>query len=82
MLLKVSKVPKQEMVTTLTNLLYYKGIIDENRELLIDSLTWFGQFNVDIVDALVVTTARARGWSVFSFDQDLSKLQQQDDSVR
>ena len=81
-LLKVYKVPKQEIVTTLTNLLYYKGIIDENRELLIDSLILFGQVNVDIVDAIVVTTARARGWSVFSFDQDLRKLQQKDDSVR
>jgi predicted nucleic-acid-binding protein len=81
-LLKVYKVPKQEIVTTLTNLLYYKGIIDENRELLIDRLTLFGPINVDIVDAMVMTTARARGWSVFSFDHDLRKLQPKDDPVR
>lgn len=81
-LLKMYRVPKMEIVSTLTNLLYYKVIIDENRELLIDSLTWFGQVNVDIVDALVVITTRAKGWSVFSFDQDWRKLQPKDDPVR
>jgi len=80
-LLKVYKVPKVRIVAILTNLLCYKGIIDENRALLIDSLALFEQTNVDIVDALVVTTARARGWSVFSFDQDLRKLQQKPNDI-
>ena len=75
MLLKVYKVPKAEIATTLSELLGYEGIINDNRAILIDSLQIFiSDKNVDIVDAIVHTTAEAQGWTSFNFDDDLRRL--------
>jgi len=73
-LLKVYKVPKNEIVTSLLGILQYPGIINENRPILLESLKLFREHNVDIVDAIVYATAERKGWTVFSFDKDLTKL--------
>lgn len=73
-LLKVYRVPRAEVTEKLADLLGYKGIVAENRELLRKALRHFAENNVDIVDALVFSVAQQRGWKLFSFDRDLKKL--------
>jgi predicted nucleic-acid-binding protein len=73
-LLKVYQVPRSELAEKLVGLLGYKGVVDENKKLLQESLRLFAAKNVDIVDAIVHVTATLRGWQPFSFNADLGKL--------
>ncbi|MEK8089749.1 PIN domain-containing protein [Thermithiobacillus plumbiphilus] len=73
-LLKVYGVPRREVADKLAALLSYRGMVGDALACFAEALRLFGSRNVDIVDALVVTTARARDWEVFSFDRDLEKL--------
>jgi predicted nucleic acid-binding protein len=41
----------------------------------LDGLRLFNEKNVDIVDAIVFATASVKGWSYYSFDQDMRKLE-------
>ena len=76
-LLKVYRIPRAEIAESLAGVLRYKGILNENTALLLESLRLFHQKNVDIVDALIHVTAKARGWQNFSFDLDLQKLEKE-----
>ena len=73
-LLKVYKVPKSKVCEVLTGILSYAGSSQVNREILIKSLQLFSEHNVDVVDAIVHTTAKQQDWDVFSFDQDIKKF--------
>jgi predicted nucleic-acid-binding protein len=73
-LLKYYKVPRSEIARSLENILNYKGIINDNRSMLIKGLRLFQEKNVDIVDALVHTISRENNWLVFTFDKDLERL--------
>ncbi len=59
-LLKVHKVPHSEIIKKLIGLLSYKGVVDENRKLLQESLRLIAAKNVDIVDAIVYVTETFR----------------------
>jgi predicted nucleic acid-binding protein len=43
------------------------------------ALTLFGHHGVDIVDAIVFMVAKHHGWSMFSFDKDMRKLEREAD---
>lgn len=73
-LLKVYKIPKSKVCTTLTDIFSLDGISSINRDILNNSLKLFSEHNVDIVDAIVHVTAKQQGWKVFSFDQDMKKF--------
>ncbi|MEW6488462.1 MAG: PIN domain-containing protein [Thermodesulfobacteriota bacterium] len=73
-LLKVYGVPRAEVADRLLGVLGYRGVANEDRAVLLAALRLFAKKPVDIVDALVVATAEARGWQTFSFDRDISKL--------
>jgi predicted nucleic-acid-binding protein len=73
-LMKVYGVPRSELAEKLITLLSYKGVVEDNRWLLQESLRLFATKNVDIVDAIVHVTATLRDWRTFSFDADLDKL--------
>ena len=77
-LLKVYGVPRKEIADKLIGLLSYKGVVDENRRLLQESLRLFSTKNVDIVDAIVYMTGVVRGWAPFNSDADLVKLERRD----
>ena len=76
-LLKFYKVPRPEIVESLVGILNYKGVINENRSILIKSLRLFLEKNVDIVDAMVYTISKEYGWSYFTFDKDLKRLEEE-----
>jgi predicted nucleic-acid-binding protein len=73
-LLKFYRVPKQEVVGTLSAFLGYKGIPAGDRALYLNALTLFSETSVDFVDCLLVAKAKARKIEVFSFDKELLKL--------
>jgi predicted nucleic-acid-binding protein len=75
-LLKFYKVPRPEIVESLVGILNYKGVINENRSILIKSLRLFLEKNGDIVDAVVHTISKENGWSCFTFDKDLMKFEE------
>lgn len=73
-LLKVYGVPREETADKLSGVLSFRGVVDENRKILLNSLRSFAEKNVDIVDAIVHTTAAERHWEPFSSDKDIEKL--------
>ena len=73
-LAKVYGVARDEVADKLSTLLDYRGISQENRTVLRLALSLFRDRNVDFVDAMAVAIARERGWGVFSFDRDLTRL--------
>jgi predicted nucleic-acid-binding protein len=68
------RVERDDVVARLLELLAFRGVDHENRELLQAALSLCRSRKVDFVDALAVATARVRGWGVFTFDRDLERL--------
>ena len=73
-LLKVYEVSREEIAEKLIGILRYRGVVNSDREVLIQALTLFGSKSVDIVDAIVSAIGSGERLQVFSFDRDLEKL--------
>lgn len=73
-LTKFYKAPKEDVSAKLTGLLHYKGVVNDDKEELIEALTVFIENNIDIVDCILGVKAKSRNWSLFSFDERLKKL--------
>jgi predicted nucleic-acid-binding protein len=74
-LIKFYAVPRPEVAEKLSQVIRYRGVINPNREILLEALALFARRSVDIVDAIVFVTAQHHGWTTFSFDRDLRKLE-------
>lgn len=75
MLTKFYKVSKEETVDKLKVLLQYKGIINEDKNELIEAMNIFsGKNNIDIVDCILFTKAKSHHRDLFTFDDRLRKL--------
>jgi predicted nucleic-acid-binding protein len=73
-LTKVYKVPKNEAADSLKDILRYKGVVNEDQKELIRALTLFQDRNIDIVDCILCIKSANSGLSLFSFDDDLNKM--------
>ena len=73
-LTKIYKVPKSTASEKLVDILHYKGIVNENQKELIHALTLFSERNIDIVDCILCIKAVPAEIHLFSFDDDLNKL--------
>lgn len=73
-LLKVYKIPKNEICEKLSCIFTYSGILESNRKILSLSLELFSKNNVDVVDAIVHATAKCNDWEKISFDKDMKKF--------
>ncbi len=73
-LLKVYEVPYAEIVEQLTGLLDFRGIIGEHVPAMREALRLSLASSISFVDAMVLATARQRGWRAKSFDRKLNKL--------
>lgn len=73
-LTKFYGVPKHEAVSALSGLLHYKGIVNEDRDILLEALELFSGKNLDLVDCLVLLRAKNNGFKVLTFDKALKKL--------
>ena len=74
-LLRFYKVPRAEITGNLETIMTYKGIVNENRSILVKGLRLFQEKNVDMVDAIVHAISKEQGWPTFSFDKDLYGLE-------
>jgi predicted nucleic-acid-binding protein len=74
-LTKFYAVPREETATVLARFLGYKGIINEDREDLIQALRLYGGSRLDIVDAILHTKAKSNHLALFTFDKALDKQQ-------
>lgn len=72
-LTKHYKVPRSEASESLNGILLYKGIVNQDREVLIRALTLFAESSLDAVDCLLVHRALTEGHGVRSFDKALLK---------
>ena len=79
-LMKFYAVPRPEVAEKLSQVISYRGVINPDREILLEALALFARHAVDIVDALVFVTAKHHGWETFSFDKDIQKLAREADA--
>lgn len=79
-LTKHYQVPRDEAGAQLTKLLEYRGVINKEVSVWRKALALFGETRLDIVDCLIVATAKSKGYRAFSFDRNLLKLERKETS--
>lgn len=67
-------ISKSHIVSDLTNLISFDYIKVSDRNILIESLKLFELNNVDLVDCILYSKAKANDADVVSFDKDFNKL--------
>lgn len=72
-LIKFYKIPKEEVTDKLKGLLQYKGIVNEDKRELIDSINIFNEKNLGIVDCILCAKAKTPNKTLFTFDEKLKK---------
>jgi predicted nucleic-acid-binding protein len=75
-LLKFYRVPKGEVAATLTGLLHYRGVVNRDKDAMVDALRVFAENNLDVVDCLLVAKGNHGKMKLFTFDKALGKVQQ------
>ena len=70
----VYEVPNHDIAETLGSLLSYPNLSTTDQRVALSALQFFGQSNLDIVDALLLGRAVVRRDEVLTFDQKLSKM--------
>lgn len=71
-LTKFYKVPKEEAAVKLRELLRYKGIVNADREELVEALSLFAEKpSLSIVDCILSVKARKSKAALFTFDEAL-----------
>jgi predicted nucleic-acid-binding protein len=73
-LTKYYQTPKAKAVEALAGLLQYKGIVNSDREALLEGLQLFEGNNLDLVDCMLLAKSRSETMRLFSFDKALNKL--------
>lgn len=73
-LTKIYKVPRNKAAESLTQILHYKGIANQDQKELISALNLFSERNIDIVDCILCVKAVEPDTLLFSFDDDLNKI--------
>ena len=73
-LTKIYKVPRSMAAESLIDILHYKGIANDDRKELIQALALFSERNIDIVDCILCLKASGAEVCLFSFDDELNKI--------
>ena len=74
-LTKFYKVPRSTAAESLSDILHYRGIANDDQKELIRALALFSERNIDIVDCILCVKAANADVSLFSFDDDLNKVE-------
>ena len=75
-LTKFYNVPRDEIAFTLTGLIQYKGIINENKNALMHALAHYKSTHLHIVDCLLAARAQLSGHDLITFDKKLKSFAQ------
>jgi predicted nucleic-acid-binding protein len=73
-LTKIYQVPKDKAARSLSDILHYKGIANDDQKELIRALSFFSEQGLDIVDCILCAKAVESGDHLFTFDAELNKL--------
>jgi predicted nucleic-acid-binding protein len=77
-LTKIYNVPRDRAAGSLTDVLRYKGISNDDQQELIRALSLFSERGLDIVDCILCAKAVAGRHHLFTFDAALNKLARRD----
>ena len=72
-LLKIYKVERRIVSEKLQGLFSYKGMVNPDKKVMIDSLTLFGQTQLSIVDCILCARVMDSRSELFTFDDELKK---------
>jgi predicted nucleic-acid-binding protein len=67
------KEPKVVTVESLKEILSLRGVVNNDKYILLEALTMFCDKNIDFVDALICIKSRLEGYDKISFDKDVMK---------
>jgi len=73
-LLKLYKVDRRLIAEKLTSLFMYKGVVNPDKEDLVDSIHLFGQTNLSIVDCIICAKSVNNKMSILTFDDELKNI--------
>jgi len=73
-LLRIYKVDRQIVTEKLKLLFLYKGVVNPDKEDLIDSITLFGKTNLSIVDCILCAKSVNNKMPIFTFDDELKSI--------
>jgi len=72
-LLKIYRVDRIAVAEKMGDLFSYKGVVNPDREDLVEAIHLFGRTNFSIVDCLLLAKSKKHGWPLLTFDKDLEK---------
>jgi predicted nucleic-acid-binding protein len=73
-LLKIYKIDRLAIAEKLRGLLYYKGVVNSDKEDLIAAIDRFGQTKLSLADCLLIAKSKSTGMPIFTFDEELKKI--------
>jgi len=73
-LTKIYRVPRTTAAESLSDILHYRGIANDDQKELIHALALFSKRSLDIVDCILCAKTAKAEVSLFSFDDDLNKI--------
>lgn len=75
-LTKIYKVPRDRAASSLSDILHYKGIANDDQQELIRALSLFAEQSFDIADCILCAKTVSDNAHLLTFDADLNKLAQ------
>jgi len=73
-LMRIYKVDRQTIAEKLKLLFLYKGVVNSDREDLVDSIKLFGQTNLSIVDCIICAKSMNNKMPILTFDDELRNI--------
>ena len=70
---KVYKVPKEEIAKVLKNLLMYKGILNAEKEVLLEALELYSNSELHILDCIIAAKTKLTHIEIMTFDVELKQ---------
>jgi len=73
-LLRIYKVDRQIIAEKLRSLFLYKGVVNPDKEDLVDSIKFFGQTKLSIVDCIICAKSVNNRMPIVTFDDELKNV--------
>jgi predicted nucleic-acid-binding protein len=70
---KFYKYPRNEVIDMLTTIMNFKNVVNEDKHIILTTLSILKDKNIDFIDALLCAKSKLLGYEVKSFEKDLKK---------